>query len=327
MDLLDRYLGAVAALLPAAQRDDIVAELRDLVLNRIEEKEATLGRALSKKETEDLLREIGHPLAVAGRYGPQRSLIGPEIYPFYIFGLKVALALAAFVTVIPLLVVMATGELDASRLISRSINDFIPTALILIGAATLIAAAFERGWIKTGDLGKWRVADLPVLPPRKTMFSKTRFEALFELAAVVLFVLWWTGAVTFPIHPTLEGGDGRLSWTLAPVLMSLWWPILGLAVLQAISSLILVIWPGAVRPRAAVEILGAVSGLALAALLWPAQPLIVFSSPDLAYDSLANLQRTVDLTFKAVLIVAVIIAGSKLLIEGWRLIRGPRVWG
>ena len=327
MDLLDRYLGAVAALLPAAQRDDIVAELRDLILNRIEEKEASLSRPLSKKETEALLREIGHPLAVAGRYGPQRSLIGPEIYPFYIFGLKMALALAAFVTVIPLLVVMATGELDASRLISRSINDFIPTALILIGVATLIGAAFERGWIKTGDLGKWRVADLPVLPPRKTMFAKTRFEALFELAAVVLFVLWWTGAVTFPIHPTLEGGDGRLSWTLAPVLMSLWWPILGLAVLQAISSLILVISPGAVRPRAAVEIMGAIGGLVLAALLWPAQPLIVFSSQDVAYESLANLQHTVDLTFKVVLIVAVIIAGSKLLIEGWRLIRGPKTWG
>lgn len=327
MDLLDRYLGAVAALLPAAQRDDIVAELRDLILNRIEEKEATLGRALSKTETEALLREIGHPLAVAGRYGPQRSLIGPEIYPFYIFGLKMALALAAFVTVIPLLVVMATGELDFSRLLSRSIHNFIPTALILTGVATLIGAAFERGWIKTGDLGKWRVADLPVLPPRKTMFAKNRFEALFELAAIVLFVLWWTGAVTFPIRPALEGGDGRLNWALAPILMTLWWPILGLAVLQAVSSLILVISPGAVRPRAVAEILGALGGLGLVALMWPAQPLIVFSSPDLAYGSLAKLQQTVDLTFKVILVLAAAIAGGKLLIEGWRLIRGPKVWG
>lgn len=327
MDLLDRYLGAVAALLPAAQRDDIVAELRDLIMNRIEEKEAALGRPLTKKETEELLREIGHPLAVAGRYGPQRSLIGPEIYPFYIFGLKIALALAAFVTVIPLLVVMATGQMDVSQLLTRSVHNFIPSALSLIGVATLIGAAIERGWIKTGDLGKWRVADLPVLPPRKSWFVKSRFEALFELAAVVLFVLWWTGAVVFPIAPALEGGDGRLTWTLAPVLVSLWWPILALAVLQAVSSLIQIVSPGSVRPRAVAEIIGAIGGLGLVTVLWPAQPLIVFSSPDLSVDNLANLQTTVDLTFKVIMVVAVAIAGGKILIEGWRLVRGPKAWG
>ena len=322
MDLLDRYLGAVAALLPAAQRDDIVAELRDLIMNRIEEKEAALARPLSRKETEELLREIGHPLAVAGRYGPQRSLIGPEIYPFYIFGLKMALALAAFVTVIPLLVVMATGQIDVSQVLTRSVHNFIPSALILIGVATLIGAAVERGWIKTGDLGKWRVADLPVLPPRKAWFIKTRFEALFELAAIVLFILWWTGAVTFPIRPALEGGDDRLTWTLAPALVSLWWPILGLAILQAISSLIQVVSPGAVRARAAAEILSAVGGLAVVAVLWPAQPLIVFGSPDMSVENIVNLQATVDLTFKVIMVVASAISAGKLLLEGWRLIKG-----
>jgi hypothetical protein len=40
MDLLDRYLAAVAALLPKTQREDIVAELRDILLNQMEEKEA-----------------------------------------------------------------------------------------------------------------------------------------------------------------------------------------------------------------------------------------------------------------------------------------------
>jgi hypothetical protein len=47
MDVVEGYLRAVAALLPRAQRDDIVAELRDVILNRIEEREAGLGPRLS----------------------------------------------------------------------------------------------------------------------------------------------------------------------------------------------------------------------------------------------------------------------------------------
>jgi hypothetical protein len=66
MDLLDRYLAAVAALLPKTQREDIVAELRDILLNQMEEKEAELGRPLTAKEREAVLKAFGHPIAVAG---------------------------------------------------------------------------------------------------------------------------------------------------------------------------------------------------------------------------------------------------------------------
>ena len=67
MDLLDRYLGAIAALLPAGQRQDIVAELRDVLMSRIEDQAAAAGRPLDKAALEALLRAFGHPLAVAGR--------------------------------------------------------------------------------------------------------------------------------------------------------------------------------------------------------------------------------------------------------------------
>ena len=45
MDLVERYLKAVAAQLPKATRDDIVAELRDEIMGRIEALEERLGRA------------------------------------------------------------------------------------------------------------------------------------------------------------------------------------------------------------------------------------------------------------------------------------------
>jgi hypothetical protein len=40
MALLDRYLQAVRKRLPRSQRDDIVAELRDILLSQIEAEEA-----------------------------------------------------------------------------------------------------------------------------------------------------------------------------------------------------------------------------------------------------------------------------------------------
>jgi hypothetical protein len=48
-DLIDRYLGAVAALLPKAQRQDIIAELRDLIINRVEEQEAVWAVRSTRK--------------------------------------------------------------------------------------------------------------------------------------------------------------------------------------------------------------------------------------------------------------------------------------
>src|SRR5579875_1893492 len=96
MDLVEDYLHFVALLLPRAQREDIVAELRDTILTRIEAREAELGRKLTPDETEQVLREIGHPLLVAARYreGPQH-LVGPALYPYWAFAVKLALTIVA----------------------------------------------------------------------------------------------------------------------------------------------------------------------------------------------------------------------------------------
>lgn len=325
-DLIDRYLAAVAALLPKASRQDIVAELRDLIMNRVEEQEATLGRSLDKREMEALLREIGHPIAVAGRYGPRKALIGPELYPFWEFGVKVLLAIAAIAAVIPAGVLLVTGQ-GNQHTITGVISDFIPTALSLIGCVTLIGAAIERGWIKVGEFKQWKVSDLPHLPDTGSWsmsapwFSKTRFDGLFELIAMLLFISWWTGLMPFPMGSIVHD-DKEVGVVLATVLSKLYWPILALAVLQVVSSLLLVVKPGWVRPRAATELLGALAGLALVAVLWPAQPLVMFQMPDASPAELFNLQRTIDLTFTVIMIAAAAISLSKVVFEGWRLVKG-----
>jgi len=318
-DLTDRYLAAVAALLPKASREDIVAELRDLIINRVEEREAALRRPLGKAELEALLREIGHPIAVAGRYGPRTALIGPELYSFWLFGVKVLLAIAAIATVVPAGVALVTGA-GGARMISGMIHDFIPTALSLVGFATLVGAAIERGWIKLGDFGDWKASELPRIPAGKGLFVKSRFDGLFELAATLLFIGWWTHVLPFPTGRT--HGDSMMAIGFSPVFQALYWPILALAVLQVASSLILVVKPGWVRARAGAEVACSLGGLALIAVLWPAQPLVTFTALAPASHRLAELQQTVDLSMQVVLVVAAAIHVGKLILDGWRLARG-----
>jgi hypothetical protein len=59
MELVDRYLGAVKSYLPQTektQHDDIIAELKDGLLSRMEERESELGRALTEEEQRGIVK-------------------------------------------------------------------------------------------------------------------------------------------------------------------------------------------------------------------------------------------------------------------------------
>src|SRR3982751_2179820 len=91
MDLLERYLNAIRRNLPARGAEDIVAELRDVLASRIEDREEALGRSLTAEEIEAIVKDFGHPLVVAARYRKQQWLIGPEVFPFYMSVMRIVL--------------------------------------------------------------------------------------------------------------------------------------------------------------------------------------------------------------------------------------------
>jgi hypothetical protein len=163
MDLVNEYLRAVAALLPKAQRDDIIAELRDTILSQIEEREAELGRPLTDDEVEALLREVGHPVVIAARYsdGPQH-VVGPTLYPYWLFAVKAAIVLQVAIALIVVLVrTLAFGNF--SLVLGQAIGSGVTGVLVLIGAATCAAWFIERRGARIDYLDKWRVRDLRYL--------------------------------------------------------------------------------------------------------------------------------------------------------------------
>ena len=284
MDMIDRYLNAVAAQLPQDERGDITAELRDLILSRFEAKEEELSRALTEDEQEAILREIGHPLVVAARYrkGPD-SLVGPELFPYWLFGVKAGLMVLGAVYAITLFIRLIGGPDDAGQAIAHAFHGFFGAGLTLIGAATLAAAIFEHQGIRPAWLTKWRVKDLGAFgladpaawgasmtgteAARATWMPKPRVkpwpggEYLFSFLAAGIFVLWWIGVLHFPPFHSIELRGQDAVVTAAPIWTTLFAPILVYALLQMSVDLNSVFRPHAVRLRAFARIPVALAGL------------------------------------------------------------------
>ncbi|MGH1557620.1 hypothetical protein ACRAWD_06740 [Caulobacter segnis] len=186
-DLVDRYLAAVAALLPrpsARTSSPSCATWSSTASRR--PRRAWVVRWTRPRPRPCCARSATRsPWPAATR--PHRALIGPELYPFWLVRVKVMLVIAAFAAVVPAGVLLATGHTDV-RAFNGVFGDFVPTALSLIGAATLVGAAIERGWINIGGLANWKASELPRVPEGKTWFAKSRFDGLFELAAIALFI-------------------------------------------------------------------------------------------------------------------------------------------
>ena len=65
--LVEHYLLQLQTFLPAKQRDDIAAELRESIRSTVEDREREVGRALTDDELNAVLQGFGHPMLVAGR--------------------------------------------------------------------------------------------------------------------------------------------------------------------------------------------------------------------------------------------------------------------
>lgn len=298
-DMVERYLEAVAAQLSAEERDDIIAELRDLILSRVEAKEETLGRSLTDDEREAILKEIGHPLVVAARYrkGPD-SLIGPELFPYWLYGVKAGLLILAAVSAIGLFVRLISGTADAGQDIAQAFHGLFGSGLTLIGALTLAGAIMEHYAIRPKWLTDWRVKDLgafglsdpswwgaSVKTAGDTMKSGARpmwrtrgmrthrnpeTEAVFSFLAVGMFVLWWVGLIHFPGLGVMRVDGDLVAVSAAPIWATLFAPVLLYALGQMGVDLFTLIQQGAVRMRAVLSILVAGVGLWLTYVIFQA---------------------------------------------------------
>jgi hypothetical protein len=299
MDIIERYLEAVAAQLPTEDREDIVAELRDLILSRVEAREEELGRALSDEEKEAILHEIGHPLIVAARYrkGPD-SLIGPELFPYWLFGAKAGLIVIAAVQALGLLISVLGAPADFGRAISQAFHGFFSGGLTLLGALTLAGAIMEHYDVKPKWLTKWRVRDLSAfgladpakwgaslagtekakaewLPKGARVWgvraeTRAAADALWSLIFSGIFLLWWMGVIRFDALSQFTLRSGEVAVAAAPIWSTLYGVILALVAAGMVVDAVTIARGGADRVTWALRIPLAAAAIWLAWRLFDA---------------------------------------------------------
>jgi hypothetical protein len=319
MDLIDRYLDTVRLFLPRDQRDDIAAELRDVLFTRREEKEAALGCPMTRKEDEALLHDYGHPLVVAARYGRQQYLIGPELYPIYAFVLMIVLAAIGVSALITGVVAVTAGGGDPARGLGAALNVAWTGGFAAIGVVTAIFAVLQRTGASQRIALDWRVRDLPRITRRRP--RQPWLEHAAGIVFLTLFLFWWVGLVRLwtPDIPLRTGGV--LHFAFAPALHDLYLLMLALvAGAIAVHTLMLAgreLRSIALALDAVLQVaLAGMAGVALGAGHW-----VAVSGAGVDPAALAKVNQGVNIGAEATLIVVICVALARLALCVWRLRR------
>jgi hypothetical protein len=214
--LVDHYLLQLRTFLPAKQRDDIAAELRESIMSAVEERERELGRALSDDELNEVLRGFGHPMVVAGRYLPMQQLIGPDVFPLYWYSMQAVLIVIAVVggLLLGIALLTAPNAIQAGlqvafnfwwfALQAAAVVTFVFATLDYCKARFSFLEKFDARGVNAGVLGL-RGAPLSAIP---------RSDTVFEMATTAILLLWWVEWLVFP--STWRGVELRLSSAIEP---------------------------------------------------------------------------------------------------------------
>ncbi|HEX6494728.1 MAG TPA: hypothetical protein VF018_04545 [Acidobacteriaceae bacterium] len=238
-DLLDRYLYAVSRYLPAIRQGDLLSELAANLHAEMEDKAASLGRPLTEDEQADILRRHGPPLVVAARYQPQRSLIGPEIFPFYLFTIKRLLPLVIGINLLAQAAVIIFGSAQtpiAQRFHFGSIFDDLFYAalmfLVIVTAGFAVVEYYKSDLRRAIEQHKWDPRKLPKAQP---IVHDGPRHPYADVIASVAFLAW---LLLFPHYPVLIFGPYMamrvfsLNIDLPAIWHTFYWIIIAFNVIQ-----------------------------------------------------------------------------------------------
>jgi hypothetical protein len=291
MDLLDRYLQAVRFWLPKAQADDIIAELSEDIRSQIVEEERKLGRPLNNAELESIFKKRGRPVVVASRYQPQRSLIGPGLFPAYWLVLKITLgAYLGIRFLVWLGFLLSDSTFQISHVLSSIAAAWGPVwsgLFISFGWVTLVFALLDRQQSSLHGVSEWSPLSLP---PVRNPSRITRVNAAFELAANLVFIVWW---VTSMWSTTVFNMHGvRVVFT--PVWRYFFWAFLAVVLTSAVFATVNIVQPYWTRRKAIVRLVFDCAACVVWCSIFKANVLAEIVAPNLPAARAAEIVHTIN---------------------------------
>lgn len=193
MNWIDRYVAEIKRYLPAKNRDDVAEELQSLLEEEVLELEADRERPLTDAEWHDLLREFGHPMQVATRYGASGVLISAALFPLYRKVVGYLLAAVAMVYVLAITWSIVADVIWGVMADARAVNlgfgfgeawSFAVNWLVFITLGFHLA---DRYVADTGILKRWNPATLPPAQLERESLSSSILVSI--LVAVWLVIL------------------------------------------------------------------------------------------------------------------------------------------
>lgn len=149
MNLIDRYVAEVGKrLLLVKGRQDIEKELRSTLEDMLEERAGKAGRPADEGMQMELLKEYGAPNKVAETYNPNPYLIGPRIYPFFTFILKIVLfAVTLGLGIASAMQIASNSPMSAVEFLSaigKGFLNILSACIAAFGNLALVFALIER---------------------------------------------------------------------------------------------------------------------------------------------------------------------------------------
>jgi hypothetical protein len=235
MELLDKYLAALEKLLPRETGADILREIADEIQSQMEEKADALGHPLTGDEQSEVIRRHGHPMIVAARYGRERRLIGPALFPIYWQTLRISILVALAVWTVIIAAALMSSP-DPARAWAPLVLRVPGVLITIFGVITALFAVAELVGPCAGPNlhARWDPRSLP--DPRP---SGERAEAVVGLLAGVIGLAWW---VVVPSMPFLAFGPAASFLTLGPSWQQLYWPVLILIAANVGRSALCIWW-------------------------------------------------------------------------------------
>lgn len=311
MDLLNRYLQAVKFWLPKAQQDDIIAELGDDIRSEMEERESELGRTLSEPEVEAILKQRGRPLLVAEKYLPQRSLVGPALFPAYWFVLKLVLSCYLIPGV---LVLIGTIIFNANARVHHVGPAILSTlwtgALGAFATITILFAVIDRAKNKNWLTHDWSPRKLP---PVRDSERISRAGSGFELIVGLIFGTWWLKVVW---NLTILDSDS-FKISLAPAWHSLFWAFLPWVVASVALSGFNFVRPYWTRARHALKATLSFAGAIILVYVVKIQPMALVTYPSAGTEK--QIVSAINLGLSGIFALAIVINVVIGCIELWRM--------
>jgi hypothetical protein len=295
MDLVSRYLQAVKFWLPKQQKDDIIAELSADIQSQIEDRESALDRPLTQSEIEDILKQRGRPCLVASRFRPQESLIGPILYPIYLFCLKCALLgyLVPWLVVNLIILIVRPSFSNPQSFpawfmtMAQISGNLWNMAFFAAGIITLVFAILERVQAKSHWLENWDPRKLP--PVRKANLNR-RTNAAVELAIILLATAWWAAYMDTTV--IYLGGSVRIA--LNPQWLWFFWGYLLVLLLTAATAVLILARPHILWLPAVLRLFNSVCGGILLCTFLKVGVLAGIAAPNVTAQQAIDFTNTVN---------------------------------